>query len=340
MKAGRSGNPLLDLASWYAARTGSLDVRWLPHLENAKLSAFVDTAQTYAEVHPIAGITDGAGFSLPGRDGQALDHGSSMLLLSRALHMGTTSVKLPVKRIPAPAPIKMASPDGALFAGTEEETSQPPPPPPPTRPQSNDHCYSDPPQRPFCDGPRNVPEPYGAALDLARSLSLGELGTVSELTRRGPKAEWTRAAGHDDGSLFDFPVQAGKVGRGYGYVRKGDLRDRIHPGIDIVAPAGTPIVAASPAIVAYSDNHVRGYGNLLLLVHPDGTYTLYAHCQRILVFAGQRVERGQQVAEVGMTGLAMGPHLHFEYHDASGSAADPMPHLLPVAGQRVARVTH
>jgi murein DD-endopeptidase MepM/ murein hydrolase activator NlpD len=91
-----------------------------------------------------------------------------------------------------------------------------------------------------------------------------------------------------------------------------------------VATAGSPIRASAPGLVAYSDNRVRGYGNLLLLVHGDGSVTLHAHCQRVLVFAGQRVEQGQVIAEVGMTGLAMGPHLHFEYHRA-GEAVDPTP---------------
>jgi murein DD-endopeptidase MepM/ murein hydrolase activator NlpD len=107
-------------------------------------------------------------------------------------------------------------------------------------------------------------------------------------------------------------------------VRKAELRDRIHAGVDIVAPSGSQILASRSGIIAYSDNRVRGYGNLLVIVHGNGDVTLNAHCQRVFVFAGERVARGQVVAEVGMTGLALGPHLHFELRVA-GQPADPQP---------------
>jgi murein DD-endopeptidase MepM/ murein hydrolase activator NlpD len=109
-------------------------------------------------------------------------------------------------------------------------------------------------------------------------------------------------------------------------VRRPELRDRIHAGVDIVAPAGSQIVASRSGLVAYSDNRVRGYGNLLVIVHGNGDVTLSAHCQRIFVFAGERVARGQVVAEVGMTGLALGPHLHFELRVA-GQPIDPQPNF-------------
>ncbi|HEX6246020.1 MAG TPA: M23 family metallopeptidase, partial [Polyangiales bacterium] len=127
------------------------------------------------------------------------------------------------------------------------------------------------------------------------------------------------------------PVPNGKLGRGFGYVRREELKDRIHAGVDIVAPRGSPIVAARTGIVAYSDNRVRGYGNLLVIVHANGEVSLSAHCQRIFVFAGQRVARGQVVAEVGMTGLALGPHLHFELR-VGGAPSDPAPRFAEAQG--------
>ncbi|MET0389827.1 MAG: M23 family metallopeptidase, partial [Polyangiales bacterium] len=64
------------------------------------------------------------------------------------------------------------------------------------------------------------------------------------------------------------------------------------------------------------------YGNLLVVVHADGGVSFSAHCRAIYVFAGQRVLRGQIVGEVGDTGLARGPHVHWEYH-VHGKPIDP-----------------
>jgi len=264
--------------------------------------------------------------------------------MSRALNLGLrgpSEVVLPVQRIPPPAPIPIGSPDGALF--DDEPSSSVAPSvlgaalarvrvPERWQPAASDDCYSDPPQRPFCDGPRKVPAPFGAPLALATALGLGQLDTIGQLIHRAPRADWVRAAaerGVESNALW--PVPAGRLGRGFGYVRKAELRDRIHAGVDIVAPAGSQILATRSGIVAYSDNRVRGYGNLLAIVHGNGDVTLNAHCQRIFVFAGERVARGQVVAEVGMTGLALGPHLHFELRVA-GQPIDPQPGFQDAAG--------
>lgn len=82
-------------------------------------------------------------------------------------------------------------------------------------------------------------------------------------------------------------------------------------------------MAVSAGLVAYADNGVSGYGNLLAIVHPDGTVATYAHCKAIYVFPGQLVERGQRVADVGHTGIARGSHLHFEYR-RRGRPRDPL----------------
>jgi murein DD-endopeptidase MepM/ murein hydrolase activator NlpD len=327
LNVGRSGNPVADLAAWYRARRGELDVRWLPVIEREVLTQFVDEQQERAELHAIAGVTDGRGWSLPGRDGRALDHASAMRVLASALYASASRVVLPVKHVPAPLPIALGSPDGELFAEQEPTFSSSRPPPPPSHAgNERDNCFHQPPQRPFCDGPRDVPVPFGPAHERARSLGLGELSTVEKLLKRGPSENWVAAAGPADGAPMMFPVPSGKVGRGFGFVRKGELKDRIHPGIDVVAPLGAVVRAISDGVVAYSDNRIRGYGNVLFIVHANGAFSLSAHCRRILVFAGQRVTRGQPVAEVGMTGLAMGPHLHFEYHDGPG-AVDPLARL-------------
>jgi murein DD-endopeptidase MepM/ murein hydrolase activator NlpD len=87
---------------------------------------------------------------------------------------------------------------------------------------------------------------------------------------------------------------------------------RHHDGIDIPAPRGTPIVAVEKGMVIYSDNGIRGYGNMVVIAHNDDVFTVYAHNRSNKVKKGDRVKKGQLIAEVGNTGRSTGPHLHFE----------------------------
>ncbi|MHB8637799.1 MAG: murein hydrolase activator EnvC family protein [Fimbriimonadaceae bacterium] len=96
---------------------------------------------------------------------------------------------------------------------------------------------------------------------------------------------------------------------------------RIHAGIDFGAPRGTPIHAAAAGVVINAQ-YMRGFGNVVIIDHGGGIATVYAHCSRLLVSAGERVAKGEHIADVGSTGLATGPHLHFEVH-VHGKAVDP-----------------
>lgn len=87
---------------------------------------------------------------------------------------------------------------------------------------------------------------------------------------------------------------------------------RHHDGIDIPAPSGTPVVAVDAGVVIYSDNGIRGYGNLIVLAHGDDIFTVYAHNRKNKVSKGEKVDKGQVIAHVGNTGRSTGPHLHFE----------------------------
>jgi murein DD-endopeptidase MepM/ murein hydrolase activator NlpD len=71
-----------------------------------------------------------------------------------------------------------------------------------------------------------------------------------------------------------------------------------------------------------------GYGNTIVIDHGFGTVTKFAHASKILVREGQRVSRGQRIALVGNTGLATGPHLHYEVH-VDGRPVDPLRYVLP-----------
>ena len=99
---------------------------------------------------------------------------------------------------------------------------------------------------------------------------------------------------------------------------------RMHRGIDIAAPIGTPVYAAAAGVVTYSQWNSGGFGNLVEIRHADGTLTLYAHNHRNLVRVGQYVQQGEQIAEMGSTGRSTGPHVHFEIRPQGRGAVDPM----------------
>ena len=121
---------------------------------------------------------------------------------------------------------------------------------------------------------------------------------------------------------YIWPAQ-GTFTSGYGW-RWG----RMHRGIDIAAPIGTPIVAAATGEVIFAGWNSGGYGNLVKVKHPDNSVTLYAHNNKILVRQGQKVKQGQQIAEMGSTGYSTGPHLHFEIRTDGTTAVNPIA-LLP-----------
>ena len=112
-------------------------------------------------------------------------------------------------------------------------------------------------------------------------------------------------------SRFDWPLKGAVLSR-YGETVDGQRND----GINMAAPAGTPIRAAASGEVVYRGDELAGYGNLLLVKHQDGWVSAYAHAGDILVKKGDTVTKGQVVARVGATGAVDSPQLHFELrHD-------------------------
>lgn len=104
----------------------------------------------------------------------------------------------------------------------------------------------------------------------------------------------------------------GPITSGFGYRFHPVLRyNRLHTGIDIGAPTGSPVFAAAAGEVLFASWR-GGYGKCIILLHGDGMSTLYGHLSEISVAAGQGVGRGQRIGAVGSTGLSTGPHLHFE----------------------------
>lgn len=147
-------------------------------------------------------------------------------------------------------------------------------------------------------------------------LELRARSLQERLEREEDSLQEVRGYLDDRTSLLDahprmWPAR-GWVTSGYGWRKSphGGGR-RLHAGLDIAAPRGTPVVAPADGHVVFAGYHTA-YGNLVVIDHGYGISTKYAHLSRMLVRVGDRVQRGELMAKVGNTGRSTGPHLHFE----------------------------
>jgi len=113
--------------------------------------------------------------------------------------------------------------------------------------------------------------------------------------------------------------------------RFGPRGNGFHAGIDLLAPRGTPVLAAGPGTVTWAGRRAGGWGRLVVVRHPDGVRTLYAHLASIAVRVDDEVSGGAILGRVGSSGNATGPHLHFEVR-VRGAAIDPLDALVPLVG--------
>ena len=113
---------------------------------------------------------------------------------------------------------------------------------------------------------------------------------------------------------------------------RGPLSPHGHSGLDIAAPMDTPIVAADEGEVLKAYWNKDGYGGLIVIGHPSGYETWYAHLDRISVQKGEQVKRGQKIGLMGSTGLSTGSHLHFEVRQ-DRQLRDPLDFLSETALQ-------
>jgi murein DD-endopeptidase MepM/ murein hydrolase activator NlpD len=104
----------------------------------------------------------------------------------------------------------------------------------------------------------------------------------------------------------------------------------MHDGVDIAAPAGTPVYAADDGTVIF-DGRLHGYGNVVIVQHSGGYVTVYGHNRRNLVHDGATVARGQEIAEMGDSGRTTGPNLHFEVR-YNNTAENPLAYLPQPGG--------
>ena len=134
------------------------------------------------------------------------------------------------------------------------------------------------------------------------------------------------------GPVLERLVVGGRLQRAFSWPARDRISSRfgwrwgrLHEGIDIAVPAGTPVRAAAPGRVVFA-GWGGGYGYLVSIDHGSGVVTRYAHNSRLAVRVGQRVARGQIIAYSGSTGNSTGPHVHFEIR-FRGRPVDPLRYL-------------
>jgi murein DD-endopeptidase MepM/ murein hydrolase activator NlpD len=163
--------------------------------------------------------------------------------------------------------------------------------------------------------PKAAPAPaqkVAAAAPAPTALAVSTSGNVSDEDVKGSGS---------GAPAFRWPVR-GRIIAGFGPKPNGQQND----GINLSVPEGTPIKAAEDGVVAYAGNELKGYGNLVLIRHPNGFVTAYAHASELMVKRGDTIKRGQTIAKAGQTGTVTSPQVHFEIRKGS-SPVDPTQYL-------------
>ncbi len=159
----------------------------------------------------------------------------------------------------------------------------------------------------------------------------GPFESVGNPTFKALFNNWKKLDQLQDGVIAipsDKPVQASvSFSSGFG-VRSDPFHAgaAMHPGIDLAGAYGTPIYATADGTVVRAGWNSGGYGNLVELDHGRGITTRYGHMSAILVHAGDRVTRGEQIGRMGSTGRSTGNHLHYEVR-IDGRAVNPIPFM-------------
>ncbi|WP_295937535.1 peptidoglycan DD-metalloendopeptidase family protein [uncultured Alistipes sp.] len=162
---------------------------------------------------------------------------------------------------------------------------------------------------------------FGAAIPVVAAMML-----LCSFTTKNPEIAYVQSEDPPRAIPTEghCPLQAKGQLRGYGeQVNPLTGRKVLHPGVDIAAAEGTPVLAAFDGRVTVSEFDDNGKGNYVVVDHPDNLKTYYAHLAHRNVSVGDRVRGGEQLGTVGSTGLATGPHLHFEFAQVAeaGSAS-------------------
>jgi murein DD-endopeptidase MepM/ murein hydrolase activator NlpD len=202
-------------------------------------------------------------------------------------------------------------------------------------------------------------EMFSTDIDFHRELRKGDTFSVvyEALTADGEPVPWNQGAGRvlaaefvnaghayssvwfsdasGKGAYFDLagrskhsaflasPLAFSRITSGFSMRFHPILKEwKRHEGVDYGAPIGTPVHVVGDGVVSFAGQQ-NGYGNVIQVQHSDGRMTVYAHLSRIGVTRGEHVAQGEQIGNVGMTGWATGPHLHFEFR-VGGVVKDPL----------------
>jgi murein DD-endopeptidase MepM/ murein hydrolase activator NlpD len=250
-----------------------------------------------------------------------VEHGQSLSGVAHAYHVTERAIIAANHLTP---PYKIEAGQHLVIPGTAAAARQPPPlagapaaPVAQTRP---------PPEIIPLDGPAPAkpasPPPGSASLTPSSEAAPAQRQPSEPSAAEEARGE-TASTAPPRSSRFPWPVR-GHVLAGYGVSGTGSHND----GINIAAPRGAPVAAVDGGTVAYAGNELRGYGNLVLIKHPNGWITAYAHCEELLVKRGDTVSPGQVIAKVGATGGVSEPQLHFELRRGK-HAVDPREFLAP-----------
>jgi murein DD-endopeptidase MepM/ murein hydrolase activator NlpD len=175
----------------------------------------------------------------------------------------------------------------------------------------------------------------GALLPDAKAVSPNALADLEAASAASELAE--RNAALDRSSRSDVRSLATSIDqaapdvwllplKGYRYTSPYGIRwGKLHAGVDLAAPEGTPFHAVHSGTVKLA-RWYSGYGNAVIIQHDDGVETLYGHASKVLVQEGQKVQAGDVIALTGNTGYSYGSHVHLEVH-INGKPIDPIPYL-------------
>jgi murein DD-endopeptidase MepM/ murein hydrolase activator NlpD len=163
--------------------------------------------------------------------------------------------------------------------------------------------------------PDGTPAKYGAISYAMMTLDGKDIPMYRFQPDAGEPAEYFDGKGESaKGLLMKTPVDGARISSGFGARLHPILGyTRMHKGIDFAVPTGTPVMAAGAGTIAF-EGRANGYGNFVLINHANGYSTAYGHLSRFAqgIHVGSHVYQGEVVAYSGMTGLATGPHLHYE----------------------------
>lgn len=169
-----------------------------------------------------------------------------------------------------------------------------------------------------------------------KSLEARRKSTAVELANL--EAALLRQFGRGGGTVcsargYAWPVQGGRITQGFGmtsFARSGAYGGVGHNGIDIGAPTGTPVYTTASGTVVSVGFNDNSYGKWVVIKHTDGYFSLYGHLSQQRVSNGQTVNKGDRIGDIGATGFATGPHLHFTIYLPNSLRVGSSPQGAPV----------